>query len=422
VSAARTVVLGAGPTGLSAALTLGADATLVEREATVGGCCRSMLAGGFTFDMAGHTMFSNDAYVHDLYERLLGDNVQWQEREAWVYSKGMHTRHAVQGALYALPPTVMRERLATNGNGHANGNGHSNGNGDANGNGHSNGNGHHGENGNAANEELSNGNARFGYPLKGGFQALMNGFLPYLRADLRLETEAVRVCPTRRTVVLSDGSSLPYDAVVSTIPLPRLVRLLGPEAPPSVRDAAAGLRHLSVRCVNLGVGRPDLTEKHWIYYPEETVFHRILVQGNASPHCNPPGGFGLTCEITYSKDHPLPCDDDELIRRCIADCRAVGLVGENDPIWTACQVDLPYAYVVHDHGRGEHVEHIRAWLLERDLFLAGRFSEWEHSKSDHAFVAGRDAALAARERCASRRAARHPGLSPVPGERISVAL
>ena len=65
-------------------------------------------------------------------------------------------------------------------------------------------------------------------------------------------------------------------------------------------------KHVSVRCVNIGVGRENLTEKHWIYYPEDTVFHRIFVQGNASPHCNPPGGFGLTCEITYSDAKPLP--------------------------------------------------------------------------------------------------------------------
>lgn len=394
------VVLGAGPTGLSAALTLGANATLVEREATVGGCCRSIQVGGFTFDTAGHVMFSNDEYVQDLYRLLLGDNVHWQEPDSWIFSKGVHTRYPFQGGLYGLPSTVK-----------SNGNGNGNGNGKGNMNGHGNGDGHH----------PANGNARFGYPLKGGFQALMDGFLPHLRADVRLETEAVRICSTRRTVALSDGSSLPYDAVVSTIPLPRLVRLLGPEAPPSVLDATAGLRHLSVRRVNLGVGRPDLTEKHWIYYPESTVFQRIFVQGNASPHCNPPGGFGLTCEITYSKDHPLPCEDDELIRRCISDCRAVGLVGEDDSIWSASQVDLPYGYVVYDHERRERVDHVRAWLLERDLFLAGRFSAWEYAKSDHAFVVGRDAAMAARERCASR-ATRQLARATHTSERTSMTI
>ena len=32
-------------------------------------------------------MFSNDPYVHEMYQMLLGDNVHWQDREAWIYSK-----------------------------------------------------------------------------------------------------------------------------------------------------------------------------------------------------------------------------------------------------------------------------------------------------------------------------------------------
>ena len=54
-------------------------------------------------------MFSNDPYVHELYEMLLGDNVHWQDREAWIYSKGVYTRYPFQGALYGLPPAVIKE-------------------------------------------------------------------------------------------------------------------------------------------------------------------------------------------------------------------------------------------------------------------------------------------------------------------------
>ena len=77
--------------------------------------------------------------------------------------------------------------------------------------------------------------------------------------------------------------------------LPALVRLVGDEPPVAVQAAAKSLHGESVRCVNLGIGRENLTDKHWIYYPEDTVFQRILAQGAASPFCNPPGGFGLTC-------------------------------------------------------------------------------------------------------------------------------
>ena len=87
-------------------------------------------------------MFSNDPYVHELYQMLLGDNVHWQDREAWIYSKNVYTRYPFQGALYGLPPDVIKECIvgaiearfgavrastkpAPHGNGHANGNGHS---------------------------------------------------------------------------------------------------------------------------------------------------------------------------------------------------------------------------------------------------------------------------------------------------------
>jgi UDP-galactopyranose mutase len=44
------------------------------------------------------------------------------------------------------------------------------------------------------------------------------------------------------------------------------------------------------------------------------------------------------------------------------------------------------------------VELIRAWLAEKDILLAGRYSEWEYYNSDHAFIAGRKAAEAAMQK------------------------
>ena len=595
------VVIGAGPTGLSAAYHLGEDAVLLEQNDRVGGWCRSIEDGGFTFDFAGHIMFSNDPYVHELYEMLLGDNVHWQDREAWIHSKDVYTRYPFQGALYGLPADVIKECIVgaiearfgsiratppslepTADNGHASTNGQrhngpsSNGSG-ANGhsakghgpnvhggsnghgapqghgaNGHAWSNGHGGSNGHGATNGHSNGhrglsqadatlvaddraagvpsalavaghgsalaneenlsvclahsigdccadglmestaplavptmkpesialtpenltpenfeefiyrvwgrgiarhfaipynqklwavdlkdmetswlggrvpmpdieeliegslqpaakpmgpNARFGYPLRGGFQALMDGFLPHLRGPVHLNARVAEVSPERRMVTLADGRTFRYDQLVSTMPLPVLIRLMGEEAPHEVQEAAAGLRYVSVRCVNLGVGRPNLTEKHWIYYPEETIFHRIFVQGNASPHCNPPGGFGLTCEITYSEHKPLPCDGGDLIARCVDDCHKVGLFGPDDPVLVANQVDMPFAYVVYDHDRPKRVNLIRGWLERQDIALAGRYSEWEYYNSDHAFLAGKRAADGWSNRLGDRAAA-----------------
>jgi UDP-galactopyranose mutase len=472
------VIIGAGPTGLSAALHIGKESLLLEKNDTVGGWCRSIEDNGFIFDCAGHIMFSNDPYVHMMYDKLLGDNVHWQNREAWIYSHDVYTRYPFQGALFGLPPTVLRDCLVgaiearfgplksdrcspgaigaqanssataskaesitdccadgTDSVGAVSGEPL----------------GSPRPRARSKNfeefihavwgsgvathfalpynrklwavplsqmetswlggrvpmpdlEQMIEGalgpvgkpmgpNARFGYPLRGGFQALMNGFLPHLRGELKLNSRVARVIPSMHQIELRDGTAYAYEHLVSTMALPVLVELTGGEAPVAVREAASRLQHVSVRCVNLGIARPAVTDKHWIYYPGEPVFHRVFVQGNASPHVNPPGGFGLTCEISYSPLKPLPCDGDALIERCIGDCRRVGLLRCDDEVIVRNQIDMPYAYVVYDHTRARNVEVIRRWLNLQDIWLAGRYSEWEYYNSDHAFLAGKRVAL-----------------------------
>ena len=51
-------------------------------------------------------------------------------------------------------------------------------------------------------------NARFGYPLRGGFQALMDGFLPHLRGELRAERRVVAgLARAAHASTLADGTA-----------------------------------------------------------------------------------------------------------------------------------------------------------------------------------------------------------------------
>ena len=148
--------------------------------------------------------------------------------------------------------------------------------------------------------------ARFGYPLRGGFQALMDGFLPLLPGQLRTGTSVAAVDAPARRVTLASGESIGYQNLVVTEPLPHLVQMLGDRAPSGVREAANSLRSLSMRCVNIGVRRAGIAGEHWLYYPADTVFHRIFMQSNASPSSTPAGCSSFTCEITYSPAKTAP--------------------------------------------------------------------------------------------------------------------
>jgi UDP-galactopyranose mutase len=322
-----TIVIGAGPTGLSAGYHLGKGSLVLEQNPTVGGWCRSIEDKGFTFDYAGHIMFSNDPYVHSMYKKLLGDNVHWQDREAWIYSKNVYTRYPFQGALYGLPPDVLKDCIvgaieARYGKLKE-----------------SSSKAEHNERPTAARssspsackaesitdccadgiaestaplsapvrvarasnepenfedfiyrvwgagvakhfaipynrklwavplnemetswlggrvplpdlEEMIDGalrpvakpqgpNARFGYPLRGGFQALMNGFVPHMRGEVLTGAKVSRINLARRVVTLSDGQQFRYRQLISTAPLPALLAMMGEGVPSAVRAACA---------------------------------------------------------------------------------------------------------------------------------------------------------------------------------------
>ncbi|MDF3036737.1 MAG: UDP-galactopyranose mutase [Paucimonas sp.] len=436
----KHLVIGAGPTGLSAAYHLSKDTLVLDKNASVGGSCRSIEENGFTFDLAGHMMQTTDPYVLRLYKTLLGDNIHWQDRQAWIFSKQTYTRYPFHESLFGLPNPVIKECLlgaieARYGReGAAKDVGTQNTSSAA----------------TAVNYEefiyqtWGNGIAehfaipynrklwtvplaeietswlgdqiampdieaiidgalepsptpsgphnRVGYPLRGGFQALMSAFVPHIKGEVELNADVVSISPQERLVALSDGRRFTYDTLISTMPLPELVAVVGDAAPTHVKEAAAGLRHVSVRCVHLGIARENVTDKHWIYYPEDTVFHRIFAQGNASEHCNPPGGFGLTCEVSYSAEKPLPFEGQALIDRCFSDCVRAGLLNEDDKLLASSQVDIPYAYVIYDRQRQRHVEVLKTWFARYGITLSGRFGEWEYYNSDYAFIAGKHAA------------------------------
>src|SRR3990167_2609275 len=96
-------IIGAGPAGLSAAYHLGStgspykgNSILIEIE-------------GFVFDYAGHIFFTQDKYAFKLFKKLLKNNINFRNRDAWVYSKDVYTRYPFQANTYGLPKGVIME-------------------------------------------------------------------------------------------------------------------------------------------------------------------------------------------------------------------------------------------------------------------------------------------------------------------------
>ena len=94
----ETLVIGAGPAGLTTAYTLakaGRDVCVLERDPRyVGGISRTVNYKGYLFDIGGHRFFSKSKEIVDLWREILPDDLIDRPRLSRIYYKG---------AFYAYP-------------------------------------------------------------------------------------------------------------------------------------------------------------------------------------------------------------------------------------------------------------------------------------------------------------------------------
>ena len=96
-------VLGGGLSGLVLASRL-RDAEVLEQAERAGGLCRSLTVDGFTFDPHGsHVLFSRDPKALAFYENLLKDNVCRRRRNTKVFYKGRYVKYPFENGLADLP-------------------------------------------------------------------------------------------------------------------------------------------------------------------------------------------------------------------------------------------------------------------------------------------------------------------------------
>jgi protoporphyrinogen oxidase len=418
------LIVGAGLAGLSTAYHLGdRPYRMMEKEKEAGGLCRSYQMDGFTFDMTGHLLHFRQAEIKALVENLLVGRLEKHNRRSFIYSHRTYTEYPFQVNTYGLPPEVVRECLlgfiATL---------------------------THSSTVSPAErsfkawilENLGEGMAKhfmvpfneklwqvsldeltsdwvswlvpkpelkdvingalgikdkafgynptFLYPAQGGIGALPQAFLPGVK-EIVYGSELVEVDTQRRRAVFQDGRIEDYDTLVSTIPVPELVRRCT-DLPQAIRDAAAGLRCVSVYNVNLGVARERISDYHWIYFPEpEYPFYRAGFPMNFSPALGRPGCSSLYVEVSHQPTESIP--PAVLLQRIRTGMEQASIFRPDDEVVVADVRDIRYAYVLFDKHRARALPAILEELERRGIHSIGRYGRWEHTSMEDAIAQGK---------------------------------
>jgi protoporphyrinogen oxidase len=238
-------------------------------------------------------------------------------------------------------------------------------------------------------------NNMFRFPKSGGTGEIYRRLASRLGERVRLRQEVVAVDARRRQLRLADGGVEEYDALVTTMPLDRLVAAIE-TCPNSVRAAATTLRHNGVRVVGVGYERPLLDERCWMYFPDPDVpFYRVTNFAKYSPANVPQADVERYCSyLTETAYTYSPGDRRRLERRVTSDLVATGVVADDAPIASVHTIDVEYAYPVPTLRRDRALAAIQPWLMAHDIYARGRFGSWRYEigNMDHAVKMGIDAA------------------------------
>jgi protoporphyrinogen oxidase len=182
---------------------------------------------------------------------------------------------------------------------------------------------------------------------------------------------------------------IPADHVISSMPLPELVLAMDPPAPAHVREAAEGLSHRDFLTVALVVSEEAGFPDNWIYiHSPEVRVGRIQNFGSWSPFLVKDGRTCLGLEYFVDEgDRMWESDDETLVELATSELVQLGLVDAGQ-VERGFVVRMPKAYPVYDAGYGERVDLIRSWLAEAapNVHPVGRNGMHKYNNQDHSMV------------------------------------
>ncbi|MBN3037905.1 MAG: FAD-dependent oxidoreductase [Candidatus Omnitrophica bacterium] len=423
----KFIILGAGLSGLSAAYFLKEDYLIFEKESTPGGLCRSRHIKGYTFDYDGHLLHFKNKAMLELVRRLLGRELISVKRNSWVASFGDFTRYPFQANLYGLPRHIVKECifgfLDARLNGYMHRSDYDNfkhwiihtfGEGIA----------KHFMlpynnkfwtvpaqrltcewvknyipvptikdvlNGTIAQSKKRFGyNAKFWYPLNGGIERLVLAFQKQIKGEIYTQHQVTQIDLDRKNVTFQNEKKLKFENLISTIPLPEMLKLI-PRLPTKIKTALGKLRYSSIFCLNLGIARGNLSDKHWIYFPEKKfVFFRVGFPSSFSSEVVPQGKSSIYAEVSYSPNRPP--DKEYLSDRILEDLAKAGILSCADAIEVCDPLDIKYGYIIYDHNYKANIKTIQEYLNQHHVYLIGRYGRWKYMAMEDAILDGKNIA------------------------------
>jgi protoporphyrinogen oxidase len=419
----KIAVLGGGLSGLSLSYFLQDDKKvesidIFEKEKSIGGLCRSFEMNGVRYDIGPHIIFSKDQEILEFLVNLLGDNLQKIRRSNRILYKDRLVKYPFENGLSALPAkereycvntflhnpyreypaqNMLSFFLKTFGEG-------------------------------ITNLYLRPYNEKiwkfdpafmdtqmveripqppdedivksakgietegylhqlyFYYPKSGGIQTLVESFKEGLNSKVLIhvgdEVTALRKVDDKWEVESGNGRKAVFDLVVSTIPIPTLVRIT--ESDDRIRKAADALKYNSIM-IGMVNARQDKAKDNFAFMiPEkEVIFHRLSKVDFLGEAYRNEKTVTYMLEVTYRKDDLVDTSSDrQIIERMIEGLIKIGFIQRREDVGFTELQRFAFAYVIYDLDHRKNTNRVKDFYASKGIHLHGRFGEFEYLNMD----------------------------------------
>lgn len=220
-------------------------------------------------------------------------------------------------------------------------------------------------------------NATFTYP-EGGAIEYVRAIFSAVRPNAVAFEEALVAVDPERKVARTTRREIRFDRLVSSAPFNRLAAMCALEHDPTI------WAWNKVLIYNFGFDAKGQSGIHWAYYPaRETAFYRVGWYDNIFDADR----LSIYVEVGFSKDAPI--DAEAMRHRVLADLRREGVVS-NQRLVAEHSVVLDPAYVhVTARSIAEH-ERMAAHLKRHDVWSLGRYGRWTYCAIEDNIVEARE--------------------------------
>lgn len=224
------------------------------------------------------------------------------------------------------------------------------------------------------------------YPKKGGFRSILDNCRK--EVDIKFKKKVCRIDTKNKMVYFADGSQEQYDRLISSLPLPEIVKMID-NCPQDVIKAAQKLNWTCGYQVSLGFKRPDVAKHLWFYiYDEDIPPARVYSPNLKSADNAPQGCSSLQAEVFYANDATIP-PADEVLEKTIEKLKNICKFVDEDIIVKDIRFE-PYANVAFTHGIYENRQIVLDYLTSQGIESIGRFGKWDYLWSFQAFESGKE--------------------------------